>query len=92
MTFIVASYTASGQYRWAVRFGGTGEDRAYGIAVGANGEVYVTGGFSSTVSFGTNTLTSAGGYDIFFAKLSASNGQVHGRIGLALPTTTTAMP
>ena len=32
--------------------------------------------FSSMVSFGTNSLTSAGGYDIFFVKLSAGNGQV----------------
>jgi hypothetical protein len=59
-----------------VRFGGVGEDRAFGIAVGTNSEVYVTGGFNNAVSFGTNTLTSAGGYDIFFVKLSAGNCQM----------------
>jgi hypothetical protein len=57
---------------WAESFGGTGSDMGYAVAVDAAGNIYVAGTFSGSFTFGTTPLTSAGGVDIFLAKLSSS--------------------
>ncbi|MFC6221869.1 T9SS type A sorting domain-containing protein [Hymenobacter artigasi] len=60
---------ATGSFVWAQAAGGTGRDEARAVAVnGAN--VYVAGYFAGAASFGSTTLTSAGGYDTFVAKLT----------------------
>lgn len=52
---------------WAISPGlGTGNN----TAVDAAGNVYVTGSFSDTATFGTTTLISGGGTDLFVAKLT----------------------
>ena len=44
-----------------------------GCSVDASGNIITTGFFeSSTIAFGTSTLTNAGNYDMFIAKLSSS--------------------
>ncbi len=55
-------------WRWARSAGGTGVDRANKVAVDAQGNTYVAGGFSGTARFGGTTLTSAGAMDGFVAK------------------------
>lgn len=52
--------------------GGTSYDEGNGIAVDASGNVYVTGSYNGTATFGTTTKTSAGGEDIFVAKYNSS--------------------
>ena len=62
-----AGYTAS--FAWAQRAGGTGNDRAEGLAVSGS-SVYVAGSFEgSAAGFGPATLASAGADDAFVAKL-----------------------
>ncbi len=68
-----AKLDANGNFHWAVRAGGAFIDVGYGIAVDNSANVYLTGYFSNTATFGTLTLTSSGGSDIFAAKLD-SNG------------------
>jgi chitodextrinase len=71
----IAKYSSSGSHLWSKRFGGTGNDVGYGIAVQGNGDMALTGYFGnygSPVDFGGGPLTSAGGPDIFVAKFSAS--------------------
>jgi hypothetical protein len=68
----LAKYDANGFHLWSKRFGSTGADAAHGVAVDADGNVFVTGYFSGTVDFGGGGLTSAGGWDIFLAKYSSS--------------------
>jgi hypothetical protein len=71
----IAKYSSSGAHLWSKRFGGTGNDVGYGIAVQGNGDMALTGYFGnygSPVDFGGGPLTSAGGPDIFVAKFSAS--------------------
>jgi chitodextrinase len=71
----IAKYSSSGAHLWSKRFGGTGNEVGYGIAVEGNGDMAVTGYFGyfgSAVDFGGGPLTSAGGPDIFVAKFSAS--------------------
>ncbi|UOG74217.1 T9SS type A sorting domain-containing protein [Hymenobacter tibetensis] len=63
---------ASASFTWAQGAGGTGADRATALAVN-NSNVYVTGHFGQSgaaASFGATTLTSAGGADVFVAKLT----------------------
>src|SRR4051812_35327030 len=42
--------------------------------VDTNGNVYFTGGFSGTATFGDTTLTSVGGADLFVAKWNPATG------------------
>ena len=49
------------------------------IAADNNGNLYVTGWFSGSVSFGSSTLTSAGALDVFVAKLNNSGEWVWGK-------------
>jgi hypothetical protein len=70
----VAKYSATGQHLWSKRFGSTGDEVGYGLAVDSAGDVVLSGKFQGSVSFGGTALTSAGGDDIFLAKLSGANG------------------
>jgi hypothetical protein len=51
-----------------------GDSFTQATAVDANGNVFVTGFFSGTLTFGTTVLTSAGQEDIFVAKYVPSTG------------------
>jgi hypothetical protein len=70
----VARFSAAGQHLWSKRFGSTGVDNGRGIAVDGAGDVFVTGEFVNSISFGGTALTSAGREDIFLAKLSGATG------------------
>ena len=59
---------SSASFVWAQRAGGAGHEQAYALTA-AGGSVYLTGSFDSATIFGTTTLTSAGNYDVFVAKL-----------------------
>jgi hypothetical protein len=70
----LAKLGPGGSVLWAKGgFGDAGIQEALGLAVDANGDVFVTGVFSGTISFGAPTalLTSAGLSDVFVAKFSA---------------------
>jgi len=69
----IAKLDPYGNYLWAIRAGGSSNARGYGIAIGNDGFCYVTGSFVGTASFGASlSKTSAGGADIFVAKLDLS--------------------
>lgn len=65
----VAKYTATGAFIWAFKVGGPDRDGAYGIAIDALNNIYITGYFRGTADFdpgvGTTLLTSNGeaGFD-----------------------------
>ncbi|HRD00902.1 MAG TPA: SBBP repeat-containing protein, partial [Candidatus Syntrophosphaera thermopropionivorans] len=70
----IAKLDSNGNWLWAKKAGGSSPDFGNGIAVDASGNSYVTGYFGgTTATFGSTTLTTNGGYDIFVAKLD-SNG------------------
>ncbi|MET3542539.1 Tfp pilus assembly major pilin PilA, partial [Pontibacter aydingkolensis] len=68
----VAKYDPSGNVLWAQRSGGANNDISNSIAVDGSGNAYVTGYFYETTTFGSTTLTSSGGQDMFVAKYNAS--------------------
>jgi hypothetical protein len=68
----VAKLSSSGSWSWAVKAGGTSADYAEGIATDSSGNSYLTGDFQGTATFGSTSLISSGGSDVFVAKLSSS--------------------
>ena len=65
----------SPNWQWAKSAGGTGVDEFRSVATDNIGNVYVTGYFTSLITFGPFTLTDSGGGDIFIVKFD-KNGNV----------------
>jgi hypothetical protein len=73
----IAKLSSSGNWQWAVNVGGPdGYAGASGIAVDSSGNAYVTGSFEETATFGSTSLVSNGGGEIFIAKLNLPNDSV----------------
>lgn len=68
----VLRYDATGNFDWAVSFGGTLDDYANGVNTDLNGNVFVTGRYNGTAIFGSLPTTTAGGFDVFLTKLDPS--------------------
>ncbi|TAF63599.1 MAG: T9SS C-terminal target domain-containing protein [Cytophagales bacterium] len=73
-SFIVKT-NSSGTEQWAESIGGSGNDAALQVGTSANGNVYVGGYFSNTISLSSGSLSSQGGEDIFVAQLT-NNGEL----------------
>jgi gliding motility-associated-like protein len=68
----IAKYSPTGSLLWAVQAGGTGPDRGYSVRCDPFGNIYVTGYYNGTATFGSTTLVAnAGSQDIFVVKLDA---------------------
>jgi hypothetical protein len=73
---LLAKYNgANGALIWYMKMGGTGQDKAYSVAVDSNNDVVVTGYFTGSAGFGGAPLNSAGGIDVFLAKYSGNDGR-----------------
>ena len=72
----IAKLDSSGGGVWAVSYGGPGDDRDVSCVLDAAGDEYITGTFTTAISFGTHNLTAVGGSgtDHFIAKLSGADG------------------
>ncbi len=68
----LARFSADGKHLWSHRYGGIGDDQAYGVALDRDGSAVVTGAFQGTGDFGGTALKSNGGYDVFLARYSAA--------------------
>ena len=68
----IARYDASGNVLWAKQAGGSSNAHGRNIAVDGSGMSYVTGEFEGSASFGSTTLSSSGGVDIFVAQFDTS--------------------
>ncbi len=67
----VARISGDGNWFWARRAGGTGNDGGGGVSVDSQGYVFISGYFSGSAVFNSQTITSAGGTDVFAAKLDS---------------------
>jgi hypothetical protein len=72
----VAKFSPTGTLLWSKRFGDSANQGTRGLAVDASGNVLITGSFVGTVDFGGPTLTSAGGADVYVAKLDPSGNHI----------------
>jgi len=68
----VAKTDPSGNVLWATRFDGTSSNVGRRITVDVQGNIYTTGVFSGTTTFGTFTLVSQSELDIFVVKQEPS--------------------
>ena len=66
----LAKYNSAGTHQFSARYGNTGTDSPNDVTC-ALGNIYVTGMFNGTVSFGGAGLVSAGGNDIFVASYNS---------------------
>lgn len=64
----VAKYDSSGALLWTAEGNGPGDDRSYGVDVDFQGNVYVAGTFTDSLTFGTTLLTSPGNSAWFLVK------------------------
>jgi hypothetical protein len=72
----LVKYDAGGNVVWAESAAGTFHDVGNSVTLDDSGNIFLTGFFSSSeITFGDNTLTNAGGNDMFLAKYDA-NGNV----------------
>lgn len=73
----VSKYDSSGNVIWAKGAVSSGNDYGYGVAVDIDGNILVSGYFSSpTITFGSYTLTNAGLTDIFVVKYDTAGNVV----------------
>jgi hypothetical protein len=74
-TAFIAKFDKTGNPVWAKKTEGDGNDQAYNIVADPEGNLYVAGSFSQSITFGTKTLKAGKEGDIFLAKYD-SNGNL----------------
>ena len=69
-------------WEWAKKYTGFPGYYGFNNCTDSNGNSYVTGIFATpTIIFGTDTLTSAGGYEVFIVKYDASGNVIWAKSG-----------
>jgi hypothetical protein len=71
VNILAAKYSATGQLEWAHTFGGPDFDNVTQAACDAAGNLYLTGSFRQSLTFGTTTLTGRGDDEGYLVKYSA---------------------
>ncbi len=66
----LAMFDETGYHLWSKRFGSPNSESVADIIIDPRGNVILAGSFSGTLDFGGAPLVSAGGHDIFVAKLT----------------------
>ena len=66
---LVASVNSEGAAQKVIPFGGAGTEAAHDLAQDSAGNLYVTGVHEGKFKLGTSSLTTAGGKDLFVARL-----------------------
>jgi len=75
----VARFDGGGAHMWSKRFGDGSAQAATGIAMDSAGDILLAGRFLGALDLGGGPLTSAGGADVFVAKLDGTGGHVWSR-------------
>ncbi len=74
----VAKYSATGSVLWSTKAGGNGNENGGTIVSDPVGNVYAGGSIGGTTTFGTYSVSSAGGVDMFLGKIGCLTTGVSG--------------
>lgn len=69
---LLVKLNSAGQYCWAKNFGSTGSDQGYDLDCDPNGNLFLTGSFQSTFSFGGVNVNGGGNGMAYAAKLDSA--------------------
>ena len=72
----VAKFSPAGVHLWSNRFGDVASQTGQGCAVDAAGDVFLSGFYYGTISFGGPTLITKGGADSYVAKLDPAGNHL----------------
>jgi len=72
----VAKCDSQGNFTWINTFGSSEADKPSGIASDEKGDIYLTGYFKNTISFGNQSISSNGEMDLFVSKISNAGNQL----------------
>jgi hypothetical protein len=70
--------TTCGDAVWSYDFQGPNKQYINGLAADPSGNIYLAGELGGSITFGTQTVVSAGGYDALIAKLDPNGGYLWG--------------
>ncbi len=68
----ITKYDAIGNVLWAKSVAGNADDYGVGVSTDGSGNVYLTGSYGYTLTFGTTILSNTGSAEFFIAKYDAS--------------------
>lgn len=72
----LAKFDPNGTHIWSKSFGDNTAQAIGGVAVDVSGNVVLAGYFQGSIDFGGGALASAGGYDVFVAKLGSDGSHI----------------
>lgn len=72
----LTKYNAAGIVQWVQKGGGISADQGTDAACDASGNIFITGDFYGTASFGSNNLISSGSSDVFIVKYNSSGNVI----------------
>jgi hypothetical protein len=73
----LVKYDPNGNAIWLRTGSGRALDNGYGVGCDNNGGVYFTGFFSDTATFSGQSVISAGGYDVYWAKYDTAGNLLY---------------
>ncbi len=78
-----AKYTTNGELIWAKKGGGNSFDAGYGVAADNNGNIYITGMFTRTITFDTFTIQGGEYFSIFLVKYDPNGNALWVNAGIS---------
>ena len=72
----LAKFNPSGNLIWIKNEGGSGRETGMAVKAAKDGRIYMTGGFSGKVKFGSISISSKGDHDIFVSCFTNNGGVV----------------
>ncbi len=66
----IAKLSANGKWLWAIKLNGKFRHKSYGLVIDDDGNCFIIGKFKKTATFGTISIKSRSGYDLFVAKIN----------------------
>ncbi|MBI3511564.1 MAG: T9SS type A sorting domain-containing protein [Bacteroidetes bacterium] len=75
----IEKYSTNGIPSWSLTAGGGSDDNSSAIFTDDSGYVYLTGSFTSSITFGSITLNTTGNHDIFLVKFDGAGNVIWAR-------------